>query len=53
MMPYLADLAVFLPIFYLLYIKNLEIKETLVRLLPYVIAFDVCYNYFSWRAELF
>ena len=47
MMPYFADLAVFLPIFYLLYIKNLEIKETLVRLLPYVIAFDVCYNYFS------
>jgi hypothetical protein len=47
MMPYLADLAVFLPIFHLLYIKNLEIKETLVRLLPYVIAFDVCYNYFS------
>jgi hypothetical protein len=47
MMPYLADLAVFLPIFYLLYVKNLKIKESLVRLLSYIIATDVCYNYFS------
>jgi hypothetical protein len=47
MMPYLVDLAVFLPTFWLLYVKNLKIKESLVRLLPYVIATDVCYNYFS------
>jgi hypothetical protein len=47
MMPYLVDLAVFIPTFWLLYLENLEIKESLVRLLPYVIATDVCYNYFS------
>jgi hypothetical protein len=47
MMPYLVDLSVFLPIFYLLYVKNLPIKESLVRLLPYVVATDACYNYFS------
>jgi len=47
MMPYLVDLAVFIPTFWLLYLKNLEIKESLVRLLPYVVATDVCYNYFS------
>ena len=51
-MPYFVDLAIFLPIFWLLYVKNLEIKESLVRLLPYVLGTDVCYNYFSsLRAE--
>jgi len=47
MMPYFVDLAIFLPIFWILYVKNLEIKESLVRILPYVLATDVCYNYFS------
>jgi len=47
MMPYIVDLSVFLPIFYLLYVKNLPVKESLVRLLPYVVATDACYNYFS------
>lgn len=47
MAPYFVDSIVLLPVFWLLYIKKLNIRDSVIRVLPYVITVDIGYNYFS------
>lgn len=47
MAPYILDILVLIPIFWFRYVRNRTITDSLPRMLPYVLAFDVSKNYFD------